>query len=499
MPLYKGRFVKNDLNPLYLLKGRHLRLRKVFYQPMTIIADRRHRKTGSFTSVNFYVITWLLLSFMQFFPSGVFAQDQDKLSQENIEEQLDQLKRQLETTLQQEEGLTKNIDLLAQERARLNGLLIKTARRVQKGEVTLSKIEGRLGELEKQRKRIQGSLRRRHASLGKMLAAMQRMGRQPPPVMATQRDDALKMVRSAMLLASLFPQLNAQAEQLTGELTELVRVISNIKSQAARLKSENKRLDNERARIKGLLAAKKTHMLEQQDELNSVRLAAENHAKSVTNLSDLIKKLDKEISKTAGLGKYEEELAKQKKIENVKLAEKENNKDLPSESENKSDKKTKIVALVSPGRIKPALPFSQAKGQLPMPALGKRIKNFGAAEKYGRRSKGISIKTREHAQITSPSDGWVVYSGAFRSYGQLLIINAGGGYHILLAGMEKIDVSVGQFVLVGEPVATMGKTQQRSGKGGKKSAPILYVEFRKDGRPIDPSPWWATGSEKAQG
>jgi septal ring factor EnvC (AmiA/AmiB activator) len=95
----------------------------------------------------------------------------------------------------------------------------------------------------------------------------------------------------------------------------------------------------------------------------------------------------------------------------------------------------------------------------------------------------------------------VVYAGPFRSYGQLLILNAGGGYHVLLAGMERISVDLGQFVLTGEPVAIMGGGSQVSAAvaTGTKQ-PVLYVEFRKDGTPIDPSPWWATNEgEKVRG
>jgi septal ring factor EnvC (AmiA/AmiB activator) len=82
-----------------------------------------------------------------------------------------------------------------------------------------------------------------------------------------------------------------------------------------------------------------------------------------------------------------------------------------------------------------------------------------------------------------------------------LILNAGGGYHVLLAGMERISVDIGQFVLTGEPVAVMGGGLQASATGtsGPKQ-PVLYVEFRKDGAPIDPSPWWATNEgEKVRG
>ncbi|MGD8479120.1 MAG: peptidoglycan DD-metalloendopeptidase family protein, partial [Methyloceanibacter sp.] len=83
--------------------------------------------------------------------------------------------------------------------------------------------------------------------------------------------------------------------------------------------------------------------------------------------------------------------------------------------------------------------------------------------------------------------------------GQLLIINAGGGYHILLAGMSRIDVSPGQFVLAGEPIAVMGNGTAPGNRGEHNSRPVLYVEFRKDGRPIDPGPWWAEASGKVQG
>jgi septal ring factor EnvC (AmiA/AmiB activator) len=83
-----------------------------------------------------------------------------------------------------------------------------------------------------------------------------------------------------------------------------------------------------------------------------------------------------------------------------------------------------------------------------------------------------------------------------------LIINAGGGYYVLLAGMDQISVDVGQFVLAGEPVATMGDTplMALSGSAIEKNTPVLYVEFRKDGGSIDPGPWWAKSqSEKARG
>ncbi|MGO4839738.1 murein hydrolase activator EnvC, partial [Rhizobiaceae sp. 2RAB30] len=94
---------------------------------------------------------------------------------------------------------------------------------------------------------------------------------------------------------------------------------------------------------------------------------------------------------------------------------------------------------------------------------------------------------------TAPADGSVLYAGPFRSYGQLLILNAGDGYHVVLAGMGRISVSLGQSVLAGEPVGTMGEARVASAAAFENgnTAPELYIEFRKDGKPVDPAPWWS--------
>ena len=131
-----------------------------------------------------------------------------------------------------------------------------------------------------------------------------------------------------------------------------------------------------------------------------------------------------------------------------------------------------------------------------MPVKGDRILAFDQKTRSGAKSKGVAIATREQAQIISPSDGWVVYAGEFRSYDQVLIINAGGGYHLLLAGMAQINVQVGQFVLSGEPVGKMGAARQAADGSGKPAPPILYLELRSKERPVNPDPWWGPSGQK---
>jgi septal ring factor EnvC (AmiA/AmiB activator) len=167
----------------------------------------------------------------------------------------------------------------------------------------------------------------------------------------------------------------------------------------------------------------------------------------------------------------------------------------------RSDSRPALSAYRDPGRLAPAVAFASIRGQIPVPVNGVKLRNFGAPDGNGGLEKGVSIATRAGAQVTAPADGWVVYSGPFRSYGQLLILNVGGGYHVLLAGMDKISVDLGQFVLAGEPVAAMGTGSQVAAiLATGASQPVLYIEFRKDGVPVDPGPWWVAGEgEKVRG
>jgi septal ring factor EnvC (AmiA/AmiB activator) len=167
-----------------------------------------------------------------------------------------------------------------------------------------------------------------------------------------------------------------------------------------------------------------------------------------------------------------------------------------------SDKdRSDVASLGDPGRLAPAMAFVAAKGKLPLPVNGARIKEFGAPDGLGGVQKGVSVAARPGAQVTSPCDGWVVYAGPFRNYGQLLILNAGSGYHVLLAGMDRISVDLGQFVVTGEPVAVMGGgSEEAAALADGAGQQVLYVEFRKEGTPVDPGPWWATkDGEKVRG
>ncbi len=470
----------------------------------------------------------------------------------------EEVKRRLDTdkdTLRQAEkraqALQTDVQQLNAEQAQINQQLIDTGRIAQTSEARLSQIELRLRDLDEQEKLLRGSLAARHERLAKLFSAMQRMGRNPPPVIVTQREDALQMVRSAMLMARAFPELKNQAEELSTRLEELVRVVTDARTEGERLRTETTRLTETRTRLATLVESKRRSVGERQKELEDVRRSAAEIARNVTELSDLVGRLDKlekAVAERTTLGAYDRELKEREaqevrdKEQSAKLAAAQppltpmrpsvappqaaTQQMTPSANQPSStsptpepasppDNTTQVAAAsIRPqpprialepqagaasnaGRMKPAIPFHLAKSQLPLPAQGRRVLAFGEKNQFGRVSRGMVIETRHGAAVVSPSDGWVVYAGEFRSYGQVLIVNAGGGYHILLANLARTDVEVGRFVLAGEPVGAMSSNV---GAKTQDTAPVLYVEFRnKEGQSFDPTPWWADGSQKVQG
>ena len=438
-------------------------------------------------------------------------------TKEEARRRLEQVQAALQQKRSLEQGLATDVGEIQAERERLSQNLVETARRIQLSEGQLTAIEGRLGELEAQEKLLRGSLAERHGAIARLLGAMQRMGRDPPPIMITRREDALAMVRSAMMLASAFPQLRSRALALARKLEDLSRIMGDIRTQGERLRTETQRLNDARAQLSELIEQRRQSLAERKGALDRVRREAAEISRNVTDLNELIARLDRVVVQQMN------EIVPQPVAKPVAMlppspvpgAPAAGAQGMPSPAPTAvavpvppaPKPPTAIVlaptghrlASLHPGRIKPALPFAQAKGRLPLPVQGRRIIGFGD-KAHTNRSSGIVIETRGGAQVVSPMDGWIVFAGVFRSYGQILIINGGDGYHMLLAGLSQIDVQLGQFVLAGEPVGLMSGASRGGKAKPPANAPVLYVELRKDGRSIDPDPWWASeGTQKVQG
>jgi murein hydrolase activator len=417
-------------------------------------------------------------------------------------ESLDKSRRDLDVSQQRTKGIEKSIAQIQADRERLSDNLRETARIIHDSEARLTAIERQQAGLAAQERKIREELSVRHGKIAVLLGAMQRMGRNPPPVMITQREDALQMVRSAMILAHAFPGLSEQATALARRLGELVKVMEASKVQSAALRAETASHEQERTRLAQLIESRRQSLAQHQPELEAARRHAAETARRIDNLTTLIARLDTGPAggtpTPAGSALPPPALPADlpgtvpaehpKGAGSAVIAAPGGRKLPPSIVELRPSNRD--VASLDPTPMRPAVPFAQAKGSLPLPAQGKRVLGFGDKTQFGAQSMGTVLETRHSAQVRSPCDGRIIYAGEFRTWGQLLIINADGGYHILLAGLSEINVQTGEFVLAGETVGFMSAAPRSSSAKPDGNAPVLYVEFRKDNRPIDPDPWW---------
>jgi murein hydrolase activator len=416
-------------------------------------------------------------------PAAVPADPKGRPNLETIhqrDQELEALRSQQRKALESEAKLKREVESIGDDRRKLNQQLIDAAARVRAVEEEVAKTEDHLKPLDAREQALRKSLDARREVIGEVLAALQRIGRYPPTALMVRPEDALQSVRSAILLGAVLPEMRHEAEVLAGELAELIKVRKEIATERERFDRDLAALAAERPRLLALVEQRQKQQADTEKALTAERQRALQLARQADDLKDLIVRLEKSLDKATLAAR---------------------NADRPHDEAPDVNVRPGLAALKDPGRLTPAVAFASAKRLLPLPVNGVRIKDYGAPDGVGGSEKGLSIAARSGAQITSPCDGWVVYAGPFRNYGQLLILNAGGGYHVLLAGMDRISVDLGQFVVTGEPVAVMGGGAQAAAALAIGSGqPILYVEFRKDGTPVDPGPWWAASEgEKVRG
>lgn len=427
----------------------------------------------------------VLLLAGQFSVAGAQELQQQKNSNVTV---LENITQQLQLGEVAKKALKKEIALLKQDRARITEALINTAKRSQALEEKLSAIEQKLEILTDQETDIKKSLYARRNLLSQVLAALQRMGRKPPPALLVRPEDALASVRSAVLLGAVVPELQSETSILIADLKELARLRAGIQTERKKYAVNITTLTEDNARLSLLVEEKQKLEGQSRNALKIQENKIRDLATRATSLKQLIASLNKQIAET-------ERIAKLARVKTENQKRKTDERLATTRSRLQTGQPDKGNRLV---RMKPALKFDEAKGQLQLPVRGVEVLSFGEKSTSGIMVKGAFMATRANALVIAPVDARIVYAGAFRSYGKLLILDVGNQVHIVMSGMSEIDVTTGQFVLAGEPIAKMGTRRIASVAtvDVASSRPMLYVEFRKDGKSFDPAPWWAENSTK---
>lgn len=384
----------------------------------------------------------------------------------------DRLTHEMSLTDERLEQLNADIATVKKDHATLTAALIQAAKTEQKLGQDIEEIADRMARLKDESGVIQASLEARRGVLAEVLGALERMGLNPPPALLVKPEDALSSVRSAILLGAVVPELRQETEILLGDLAERNRIAASIEAERARLATTVGEQVTEQHRLTLLLAEKERMKSDAEAALAEETRRSKELAAKAGSLKELIAGLEKEV-----IGARSDE-------EKARRAE---------EAQQRREAALAAMPVPDANQLAKAVPFSRLQGKLSLPAAGRIARRFGADDNNGGVMQGDMVATQSSAIVTAPADGSVLYAGPFRSYGQLLILDAGDGYHVVLAGMGRINVTIGQSVLSGEPVGAMGDTRTASAAASadEMKGPELYIEFRKSGKPIDPAPWWA--------
>ncbi len=363
-----------------------------------------------------------------------------------------------------EKGKTKQKELDTQAASLekdLKGLkkeLVNTASKVQKHEKNLQQTEEKITELKTEKEQLASDLEKDQKQMSDLLMALSRIQRLPPEALIARPGAPEQTAQAATLLSSIVPALHERAEILRKKLQKMQEVEENLTTNQKKLAETAKSLKEAEKNVKNLMAAREKAVQDTKQQLADQAKVVAQISKQAADFKDLIDKIE----------------AKNKTLRDMAA------KDTGVAGKIQPDKKRKAKNDAATAQAMADLP-SLGAAQLPLSGIV-RVR-YGEADEIGAISEGVRIEGRPGSLIVAPMGGIVRYSGEFKKYGKIVLIEHKKNYHSLIAGLGKIDTFVGQSVDSGEPVGILGN----SSGGASNGRAVLYYELRHNGQPINPA------------
>ena len=366
-------------------------------------------------------------------------------SANDIENRLEAVQQDLDKSREKRANLDKAARKAAAELRAVKRQGVNLARKMHRHSADADRIEAQLNSLEERERTKTEKMQQRKTQLSVTLAALQRLARMPTATLVAVPQSTDKTIRTAILLRAAVPELQRDAMSLGDDLRALTSLRDQISADKVALTDSLARLKAERKSLAALTSDKFKLLKNMKSAERAAAQKAARLSARAGNLRELLEKLSIRQNRPALRA--------------------------PGSAP---------VALIPVPARKPAVtpPVTISRGALPAP--GRVVTTFGAKMPNGTLSKGVFVITRPSAAVVAPIPGRVVFAGQFRGYGNLVILELRDKGHALISGMSRIDAQVGDDVLVGEP---LGEMTPSTG-----TAPKLYFELRRRGRPINPMP-----------
>jgi len=399
----------------------------------------------------------LLIFVMAIFLScaPVYAQSVDPSKLEDIAEQQKQ-----QSSLQAE---------IAEERQRVNEEIKDLRKDLISLSQSISSLESQSIDLnEKQDQlnaeftRLTDDISQNRESIGKLLAALQRIEANPPPAIAMRPQDAKEAAKTSLLISGLNEQLNARAIDLNVKLEALSEVQTELDANRRDIEKNRADLEVRKAEIDKKVLERSNLEATLSEDYERARQKSATLAAEANSLRELIAKLESEAFDITPRIKPD-----------------------PLSAEKDTAPQATPRKSLPPAFLDGDIKFAQSRGRLIAPVTGKLV------QRYSQAHPGLSVETISESQVLAPTAGRVEFAGPFKNYDNVVIMNVGDGYFLLLTGLGSVTVQSDMQLSAGEPVGLMPVNSQSKAK--------LYIEVRQNQKTIDPLPWFGTRFAKPTG
>jgi murein hydrolase activator len=355
----------------------------------------------------------------------------------------------------------------AAEAQRLAEQSVAAAAKLRQAEAATEAAATRMDDLQRQRRDAAARLAVRAAAMQPLLPVIERLSLYPAETLLAVPAAPEDTLRGVIVLQGLARQIQQDSAALRRAQAALDTATAAVQAETPKLAAAAAAQQQEAVALDQQIATAQADRQAAEADADAAAARAAGQAARAETLRTMLVALD--AQRRAEADSAREEAARATREKHAAEAEAAHQRE---------------VALGHPAGGGTLASVAAPKGQLTAPVAGTVFRSWGDPTDAGP-ATGISYHAAPAARVVSPCAGRVEFAAPFRSYGLLMILDCGGGYHAVLAGFDRLDAKVGQDVRPGEPVGVMPGWEPGAGA----SRPALYVELRRDGQPVNPAPW----------
>ncbi len=334
--------------------------------------------------------------------------------------------------------------------------------RLREAETALSDAVARVSALAQRKAEAEQQLQEQAAALGPLLPLAERLALYPAETVLAVPAPPEDAIRGLAVLHGLMRSVEAQSAQLRADIARAEAAQRELEAALPQLRAAQAAQAREAAVVDQQVAAARAARAAADDPAADEARRAAAEATRADSVRGAIAAMEAARARAQVLIRQDAERAERQRREAAL--------DLARRRE------AEVSAPAGPG-VRPG-------GGAVLPVAGPLIRRWGEPTDAGP-ANGLSFRAPPSGRVVAPCAGRVAFAGPFRSYGTLIILDCGAGWHFVLAGLDRLDTEAGAAVRSGEPLGVMPDWNPEG--GGKP--PSLYLELRHEGQPVDPAPF----------